>query len=92
MGMRDQYGCDLLEPEYGKEEYAYEEVWGVYKFQDGYHSGECVASRMTLYSAREEAQKRNGQTPEGAGYSSRVYRPAPRAKRRTPQKPGPRKL
>jgi hypothetical protein len=93
MGMRDQYDNVLLEPAYPREPLAYEEVWGVYRVQDGCHTGECVSRRgMTLDEARDDAQKRNAQIQEGAGYRFYVYRCNPRTKYRTPFKPGPRKL
>lgn len=91
MSMRDQYGNELLEPSHRREKHAYEDVWAVYKVQDGFHSGQCLTSYMTLALATEEAGKRNQEIGTGAGYSFKAYRPYRKAKRRTPQKPGPRK-
>lgn len=90
MSMRDQYGNELLDP--GQREiHADKHIWGVYEVPRGCHYGTSVMSCMTLPDAKEEARKRNEKIGTGAEYSFNVYRPYDKTKRRTPQKPGPRK-
>jgi hypothetical protein len=89
MSMTDQYGNELLEPSQ-REKNADRPFWGVYRVAFGVHTAQCVKSGMTLFDAKEEADKRNAAVEPGIGYRFEVYLPR-RTKRLNPRKPGPRK-
>jgi hypothetical protein len=91
MSMKDQEGNELLEPSSQNETRANEYIWAVFEVRRGSYVGKRVTDYMTLYSAREEEQKRSAEIGEGAGYSLKVYCLHRSPKRRMPQKPSPRK-
>jgi|GEM_PF-6999339 hypothetical protein len=89
MSMRDQNGNVLLEPSQ-REEDADRPLWGVYRVEFGVRTAQCLKSGMTLFDAKEEADKRNAQIEPGIGYRFEVYLSL-RTKRLNSRKPGPRK-
>jgi len=89
MSMRDQYGNELLQPR-PREKDADRPLWGGYKVWVGVRTAECVKSGMTLFDAKEDADKRNAEIEPGIGYRFEVYLPRT-AKRLNSRKPGPRK-
>jgi hypothetical protein len=85
MSVRDQDGIELLEPSYPREKLAPQNIWAVYEVQRGFHDVRRVSDYVTLYLAREEAQRRN-ETRQDPDYDFKVYRPHRLPQRQMPQK------
>lgn len=90
MSIKDQDGVDLLEPSYQNEKLASQNIWAVYEVQRGFHDVTCVSDYMTLYLAREEAERRN-ETRQDPDYDFKVYRPDRPPQRQMSQKRNARK-